>query len=210
MNVNSIGEGPAQWRSAFSTAAVWFADVAPDVVRRLDDPGLGEWTLRDLLGHTTRSLITTEEYLTDDTTGTVDIPTAGAYLVAVHDVVDHAAVAERGRAAGEALGDDPLAFVNALVSRVPLLVEAAPDEARMRTPFGTMVLAEYAVSRTFELVVHTGDLLRAIGRSDPPPEAPGRSALRLVSDALAARGLAGDVLSALTGRTELAPGFSAL
>ena len=39
----------------------------------------------------------------------------------------------------------------------------------MRTPFGTMVLAEYAVSRTFELVVHTGDLLRAIGRPADPP-----------------------------------------
>ncbi len=209
MNVNSIGEGPAQWRSAFSTAAAWFAEVAPDVVHRLDDPGLGEWTVRDLLGHTTRSLITTEEYLTDDTTGIVDIPTAGAYLVAIRDV-DHAAVAERGRAAGAALGGDPLGFVTELVSRVPPLVEAAPDEARMRTPFGTMVLAEYVVSRTFELVVHTGDLLRAIGRSDPPPEEAGRSALRLVADALAARGLAGDVLSALTGRTELAPGFSAL
>ena len=106
---------------------------------RLDDPGLGEWTVRDLVGHTSRSLITTEEYLTDDTTGIVDIPTAGAYYVATRDV-DHAAVAERGRAAGAALGDDPLGFVTELVSRVPPLVEAAPDEARMRTPFGTMVL----------------------------------------------------------------------
>ena len=56
--------------------------------------------MRDLLGHTARSLITTEEYLTDETTGT-STPTAGAYLVAIRDV-DHAqrspsVAAPRGR-----------------------------------------------------------------------------------------------------------------
>ena len=74
-----------------------------------------------------------------------------------------------------------------------------------------MVLAEYVVSRTFELVVHTGDLLRAIGRSDPPPEAAGRSALRLRRPTPSPpEAWPATVLSALTGRTELAPGFSAL
>ena len=52
----------------------------------------------------------------------------------------------------------------------------------MRTPFGTIVVAEYAVTRSFELTVHTCDLLRALGRPAEPPLAAARSALRLLAD----------------------------
>ena len=208
--LNSVGERPADWRSTFGSAAGWFAEVAPHAVERLDQPGLGEWTVRDLVGHTTRSMITVEDYLTDDTTGPVDVPTAAAYFAAVHDVVDHVAVAERGRAAGVALGDDPVGFVEELVRRVPPLVARAPAEARIRSPFGTMLLAEYVVTRTFELTVHTCDLLRALDRPAEPPQDAARSALRLLADLTAQGGRSAELLLALTGRTALPDGFSAL
>ena len=172
-------------------------------------PGLGEWTVRDLVGHTSRSLITIEEYLTDETTGDVDLPTAEAYYAAARDV-DHARVAERGRDAGAALGDDPIGSVADLARRVPALVAAAAHEARLHTPFGSIVLAEYAVTRTFELMVHTCDLLRALGRPADPPVDAARSALRLVAELTAANGRAGEALLALTGRTGLPEGFTAL
>jgi uncharacterized protein (TIGR03083 family) len=209
MVLNSIGETPEQWRAIFATSAAWFAEVTPYAVDRLDRPGLGEWTVRELVGHTTRSLITIAEYLTDDTAGEVDLPTAAAYYAVTRDV-DHALVAERARAASAAMGEDPVAFVTELVGRVPPLVAAAPADARVRTPFGTLVVAEYAVTRTFELVVHTCDLLRALDRPADPPVAAARSALRLLADLTATGPRTADVLMALTGRSALPDGFSAI
>jgi uncharacterized protein (TIGR03083 family) len=209
MDVNSIGERPAEWRAVLAEAAAWFAEVTPFAVEALESPGLGEWNVRDLVGHTSRALSTIADYLTDDTIGGVDIPTAAAYYAATR-TVDPVAVAERGRAAGAALGDDPVAFVAELVGRVPALVAAAPDDARVRTPFGTLALAEYAVTRSFELTVHTCDLLRALDRPAAPPRAAARSALRLLADVTAAGDGSAQVLMALTGRTTLPDGFTTL
>jgi uncharacterized protein (TIGR03083 family) len=209
VDVNSLRETPEEWQAVFASAAGWFASVAPYAVDLLDQPGLGEWTVRDLVGHTCRSLITPEEYLTDETTGDVDLPTAAAYYAATRQV-DHAAVAERGRAAGAAMGDDPLGFVTGLVDRVPALVSAAPPRARMRTPFGSMAIAEYVVTRSFELTVHTCDLLRALDRPAHPPPEVASSALRLVAELTAANERVAEVLLALTGRNALPEGFSAL
>ena len=209
MDVNSLGEKPSEWKATFAAAAGWFADVVPYAVDMLDQPGLGEWTVRDLVGHTTRSLITIEDYLTDKTGGDVDLDTAVAYYAVTRDV-DPAVVAERGRAASAALGDDPVGFVTGLVGRVPALVEAAPPDARLHTPFGSILLAEYVVTRTFELTVHTCDLLRALGRPADPPLDAARSALHLVAELTARNVHATDVLLALTGRSALPEGFSAL
>ena len=43
------------------------ARAVADLVRRIppdawDGPGLGEWSMRDLVGHTSRSLVTVIEY----------------------------------------------------------------------------------------------------------------------------------------------------
>jgi uncharacterized protein (TIGR03083 family) len=209
MEVNSLGERPPEWRGAFAAGAAWFDEVAAYAVDAFDRPGLGEWTVRDLVGHTSRSLVTVEEYLTDDTSGAVEVATAAAYLAQVREV-DHAAVAARGRAAAAALGHEPLTEVADLVRRVPALVDVTSPEARMRTAFGTMTLAEYLPTRTFELAVHTGDLLRALERQGEPPPGAARSALRLVADAAALQGLSTALLAALTGRASLVQGFSVL
>ena len=209
MDVNSLGERPEEWRGAFTAAAQWFAEVTAYAVETLDTPGLGEWTVRDLVGHTSRSLITVEQYLTDETDLAVDLPTTVAYYVATR-AADPAQVARRGRAAGAALGDDPVGAVAALVGRVPGLVDVAPGEARLVTPFGTMALAEYLPTRTFELTVHTADLLRALDADGEPPDAAARSALRLAADLAADGGRATAVLATLTGRASLQTGFSVL
>jgi uncharacterized protein (TIGR03083 family) len=209
MDVNSLGERPDEWRGAFAVAARWFADMAAYAVDALERPGLGEWTVRDLVGHTSRSLITVETYLSDDPGLAVDIPTTVAYYVTTRSA-DPAQVAERGRAAGAALGDDPAAAIAALVERVPGRVDAAADDARLVTPFGTMTLAEYLPTRTFELTVHTGDLLRALDHDAEPPAAAARSALRLAADLTADGGRATAVLATLTGRATLQTGYSVL
>jgi hypothetical protein len=50
-------------RRAFTDAAGWFVRTATLVGDRWDRPGLGEWDVRALVGHTSRSLITVELYL---------------------------------------------------------------------------------------------------------------------------------------------------
>ncbi len=65
-------------RQAFSDAAGWFVRTADRVGDRWDAAGLGEWDVRALVGHTSRSLLTVEAYLATPATA-VDVPTAVAY-----------------------------------------------------------------------------------------------------------------------------------
>src|SRR5262244_524873 len=50
-------------RTAFADAAGWFVRTAALVGDRWDRPGLGEWDVRALVGHTSRALVTVETYL---------------------------------------------------------------------------------------------------------------------------------------------------
>ena len=65
--------GELNVRETFAEAARTFADLVRRIPpNRWDAPGLGEWDLRSLVGHTSRSLITVETYLGQpaDTLGT--------------------------------------------------------------------------------------------------------------------------------------------
>ncbi len=202
-------------RQDFATAAGAFVEVVAQVSD--DDwarPGLGVWTLRDLAGHTSRALLTVESYL--DPAATTRHPAlvdAVAYVRAVRGagpVTDPEAIAERGRQAGLALGDDPAATVAAIAGRVLALVARADDEALVTTPMGTMTLAGYLPTRSFELVVHSLDLAAAAGVRPPVPDGPLASCLALACRLLLAQGDGPDVLLALTGRRPLPAGFSVL
>jgi len=199
-------------RDAFEQAAAWFRTVV-DRVEHWDDPGLGEWTVRDLVGHTSRSLVTVETYLDADP-GDVTLPSAVAYYeAAVAALTSGSAgspqeVAERGRAAARALGADPAGHLRDLDARTQAKVAAAADDAFVGTPFGGMRLVDYLPTRTFELVVHTGDLAHAEGLEASPPDVALASALRLAADLARVRGHGMAVLHALTGRRPLRDGFS--
>ena len=178
-----------------------------------EKPGLGVWTVRDLAGHTSRALVTVETYL--DSTTTVDdpgLPDALAYFrAAASGLADADAIAERGRQAGAALGDDPNATVAALAERVLALVDGSPDDALITSPMGTMTLVGYLPTRTFELVVHTLDLAGATGVAVPADLAvPMRASLHVAADLADLQGHTAGVLLALTGRRSLPQGFSLL
>jgi hypothetical protein len=190
----------------FRIAAEHFVDV----VRRaqqypLDGPGLGEWNLRALIGHTARSVLTVETYL-DRPAPRVEIESPAEYYEAAQ-AVDPAAVVERGRQAGDALGDDPAGFVAAAVSRT-LAKLNQPDDYQLETVVGGMRLGDYLPTRVFELVTHGLDICRAIGLAMPPPERVLASALALATQISVRRGDGPTVLLAVTGRASLPPGFS--
>lgn len=188
-------------RGWFRLASAGFQAVVralPD--GRLKDQGLGTWTVRDLLGHTTRAYLTIETYLGDPGGDAPWIDCARAYFAAAKTATAPAAVAARGVAAGADLGDEPRAAALAIARRVEHLVAAASGDEVVATPFGRMRLADYLETRSLELTVHSADLARALGLDlTAETRAASVHALRLCAD-LATEAHAPDALAALTGR----------
>ncbi len=196
-------------RRAFADAADWFVRTAGVVGGRWDEPGLGEWDLRALVGHTSRSLLTVETYL-GRPADTVEVASAADYFRATRATARGPEVAERGRAAGAALGADPAAAVAEIAGRVRRLVEARDGTELVTTIAGGMRLSDYLPTRTFELAVHTADLASALQETLDVPATAAEQALGLVSTLAVAGGLAGTLLLAATGRPGPAAGFSVL
>src|SRR5919107_3599987 len=187
-------------RRAFADAAEWLVGVAALVGDRWDRPGLGEWDVRALVGHTSRSLLTVETYLARPA-AVVDVASTTDYYRATKAMAAGPAVAARGREAGTALGGDPAAAVAQIAARVVPLVDARDGTELLTTIAGGMRLADYLPTRTFELAVHTADLAAALGEPADVPASAAAQALRLVSDLAVADGLAGPLLLLATGRT---------
>ncbi|WP_286131865.1 maleylpyruvate isomerase family mycothiol-dependent enzyme [Mycobacterium sp. IS-1556] len=197
--------------AAFASAADTFAGL----VRRIpidawSGPGLGEWDLRSLVGHTSRSLTTVISYL-EKPAEREDIATPQEYYARVNPAalgMDPADVAERGRQAGRDLGDNPAGAVAALVSRALSRLDAVDDDPLMTVLGGLGIrLQTYLPTRTFELAVHSLDIARALGISFALPSAVLEEALVLAARIAAGQG--GDtVLLALTGRDALPPSYS--
>ena len=197
-------------RRAFGDAAEWFASMAASVGDRWGSPGLGEWNVRDLVGHTSRSLLTVEAYIARPA-ASVDVASAAEYFRATREAAAGPAVAQRGRDAGAALGADPAAAVAEIVARVLPLVETMSGGELVTTIVGGMRLADYLPTRTFELAVHTADLAVALGIAPEVPPSAAAQALRVVADLAVDDGVAGPLLLLATGRPAAGPaGFSVL
>jgi uncharacterized protein (TIGR03083 family) len=197
-------------RTAFLDSAAIVADLVEHIPPAAwDGPGLGEWDLRALVGHTSRSLVMVETYLRDSADAE-DIPSAEGYyaLITGAAFVDPAAIVERGRAAGAALGEDPASAFRARISDAAAALERRSDDDLVPTIAGGMRVGAYLLTRVVELVVHGGDISAATGLPVAFPPA-----ILAETAALAARiavelGHGPVLLAALTGRAALPPGFS--
>ena len=196
--------------AAFATSAISFASVVSTIRDdQWDRPGLGEWNVRELVGHALRGVTTAPTYLeATDPTSEITLSTAGDYLRAAFASAGvHDAVARRGREAGTALGDDPVGVVRSAVdAAVATGNDAAPD-APVATPFGTIRLEAYLPTRIVELVVHTDDLCRAVGHGPVATT----TELTIVLGVLAQSADDASALvavRALLGRAELPAGFN--
>ncbi|GLX99904.1 MULTISPECIES: maleylpyruvate isomerase N-terminal domain-containing protein [Actinoplanes] len=204
------------YRRTYRSAAIAFADlvsrIPPD---RLDGPGLGDWTLRDLLGHTVGSgLRQVPAALGAPRAPALVVPAPEAYfgmartappaLVAAHQ----AGAAEDARATGVELGDDPADAVSGHIGRATAALAGVGDDELVVTPAGGMRLADWLPTRTFELVVHGSDAAAATGLPimlDPETIA---ESLAIAARVAAAIGHGLPTLRALTGRGTLPDGFS--
>ena len=196
-------------RQLFRDATNWFVNETAQVGDHWADPGLGEWDVRALVGHTCRSLMTVETYLGVPATA-VDLDSPTAYYRATRSISAGPEVDKRGRGAGEALGADPANAVAVIAGRVLPLLDDADGTELVTTVAGGMRLTAYLPTRTFELVVHTLDLVAALGLVADPPQGAASQSLQIVADLAVAGGQAGPLLLAATGRTPPALGFSVL
>jgi hypothetical protein len=195
--------------SYLSAAGCFVAQVAAIPVDALPGPGLGEWDLRSLVGHASRSLVTVETYL-DQPADVVEVPTAAAYYLRIAESggANSPAITERGRQAGVAMGDDPAAFVRDLAARVADKLTACDDAYVLTTIAGGMRLEEYLRTRIFELVVHGLDIAAACGVDPAFDEEPIVDATTLAAEAAARSGQGPDLLLAMTGRRSLRVDFT--
>lgn len=189
--------------SHFKLAALELSTLVDRVPQdRLDGPGLGEWNLRELIGHTSRAISTVSEYLAAPEPTAATVHSASEYLeVVLRRQGDDEAIALRGRAAAQQLGDDPSSAVAALVAPAIRAVDAA-DPDRLVTVGGgvAMPLDEYLRTRVFELTVHGVDIADATGLEWTPPTAHLIDALHLAAVNASARHQGLEALRYLTGR----------
>jgi hypothetical protein len=115
------------------------------------------------------------------------------------------------RRAADDLGSDPVAAVERIVRQALTDLEGAED--RVVGVFGGVLgirLSSFVPTRIFELAVHSLDIARATGIPHSlPPEAIAK-ATQLAANIAVESGHGADVLLSLTGRSPLAPDFSAL
>jgi hypothetical protein len=197
-------------RAAFLSAAeTYVAQVGAIPTDRLAQPGLGDWDLRALVGHTSRSLVTVETYLDQPATEVV-VPSAADYYLAIAGAggAGGPAIVERGRQAGLALGDDPASSVADLAARVRERLAGVGAAYVLTTIAGGMRLDEYLRTRTFELVVHGLDIAAASGVVPAFDQGPLVDAATLAAEVAALSGRAPDLLLAATGRRPLPEGFT--
>jgi len=195
----------------FASAARTFAELVHRIpASAWDGPGLGEWDLRSLVGHASRSLITVSTYLQTPAEHE-DITTPQEYYARVNPSalgIDPAGVVERGRQAGRDLGDHPGEVIDGLVS------QALADLGDRGDPLISVIggagirLYTYLPTRTFELAVHGLDIARAVGIPLELPADVVEQATVLAARIAAAAGDAETVLLALTGRGQLPVSFS--
>jgi uncharacterized protein (TIGR03083 family) len=199
--------------AVYGSAATVFAELVHQLpTTGWDGPGLGDWDLRALVGHASRSLTTVSTYL-KVAAAHEDVASAEEYYVKIRAYaadLGAADILERGRQAGRDLGPDPAATVDALLARVLAELDGAGDPLIGVIGGLGIRLSNYLPTRTFELAVHGLDIIRATGLQFALPEQVLEEATVLAARVSVALGQGESVLLSLTGRCALPVGFSAV
>jgi len=199
-------------RATYELAGEAFLDLAAQLsLERYAGPGLGNWDLRALVGHTGRSFVTVSTYLATRAEEVVTEDAADYFAVVsrlAHGTARDA-IHQRGIEAGVALGDDPMTMLRRSYDEAVLALDLLEgDDAVVTTAGGGMRVSDYLPTRTFELTVHCLDIARATGLDFTPPTEALADTLALASASALRQGLGTDVLLALTGRQPLPDGAS--
>lgn len=183
---------PTKIRTAVLTqsAAVREA-VAGLTPRQLAAPTrLGDWTVRELAAHLTMVLGSVARSLDAPEPPKADVPLQD-WAFQTSSAAARVDEGVRALAASDT-GLDTL-FADA-VDRLAVTLPETPGTRIVPTRFGGMTLADFLVTRTVELTVHTDDLNAALPGLDVPYDRQALAACtRLLADALAAKAPGGAV-----------------
>ena len=197
-------------REAYLESAEFFAGLVDGVdADAWEKHALGQWTLRDLAGHTYRSISTVVGY-SEKPAPQVDVESSTQWIVNVRQNANPDRVAELGRSAGLEIMDNPQMMVRGFLSMARDRVNDLDEDFILATPQGGMRLIDYLQLRTMELVIHGSDFARALGVEAIPPASGMQVALQVLTGVAVAEGRGSDLASALTGRTALPIGYNLL
>jgi uncharacterized protein (TIGR03083 family) len=202
-------------REAYKQAIGFFVETAAQVsATQWEQPGLGEWNVRELVAHTSRAMLTVREFAVHAPgapTPTADLATSLAYYhlaLAADDINER--VAERGRATAASMGPDLLPVIREMAAEVSALVDTLADDHIFVTTIGGIRLLDYLPTRTVELMVHTLDLQAATGIEAAPPRDAMLTTLRVLAELAVASPHAGRLALLATGREAWAGPFTVL
>ncbi len=170
-------------------------------VRGLDRPATDAWTLRELVAHATRGLLTIETTVAapiDTTTRRIESAT-GYFALTMSIPQVHHGIEQRARDAAASVGGDPGGYVRDALARVAPLVAATPRDREVQHVAGRLRFEDYLATRIVELTLHTADIQLAIDEPVTFPNAPSEIT-RDVLAGLVGRAGALAVACALTGR----------
>jgi uncharacterized protein (TIGR03083 family) len=197
-------------REAYLESAEFFAGLVDGVdIDGWEEHALGQWTVRDLAGHTYRSISTVVGY-SEKPAPQVDVESPVAWILNVRQNADPDRVAEMGRSAGLEIMDSPTMMVRGFLSMARDRVNDLDDDFILATPQGGMRFIDYLQLRTMELVIHGGDLAKALGVEAKPPDSGTQVALQVLTGVAVAEGRGPSLADALTGRSLLPANFNLL
>ena len=171
---------------------------------------LGQWTLRDLAGHTYRSISTVVGY-SEKPAPQVDVESTTQWILNVRQNANPDRVAELGRSAGLEIMDNPQMMVRGFLNMARDRVNDLDEDFILATPQGGMKLIDYLQLRTMELVIHGSDFAQAaLGVESTPPASGMQVTLQVLTGVAVAEGRGPALANALTGRGVLPANYNLL
>ncbi|MCO8269727.1 maleylpyruvate isomerase N-terminal domain-containing protein [Actinoplanes sp. TRM 88003] len=214
------------YRRTYRSAAVTFVDLVRRVpADRLDGPGLGDWTLRELISHTISSALEQVPAVLGTASSSaprspslpgaprkapqpVNIEAPEGYFAFVRDVPADVYAAAVAASTDDARRPVDFDSTGELAGRATQSLAAVGDDDVVTTPVGGMRVRDWLPTRTFELVVHGADVAAAAGVPAGFDPAAVSEATLLAARIAVALGEGPTVLSALTGRSPLPEKFT--
>ena len=197
-------------RNAFRESIQQFVEVVERVPSDTwDRPGLGEWSIRELVGH----VVGVIDGVVADTGHAAPMAAEGAaayYVEAMSSPRVHEEVAERARTRAASFGDSQVEAARAVVARTLDAVDALDDAALVTTNVGPVRLVDYLPTRVLEIVIHSMDVSLAAGVPVETSREALTVTLALLSDIAVEHGDGIALAMALSGRRSLPEGFNVL
>ena len=198
-------------KEAYLQAVNYFADTVAKIgPGQWDDSALGVWSVRDLVGHTSRAITRIEEF-GQQCADKVDVASAAQHyhISLAPDGVDNV-IAQGGRDAGNELGSDPSSLIKDAIARMLPIANSVSGDTVIAYTNGGILFDHYLETRILELTIHTLDLQAALGFNDQPPREALVATLHLLAELAADSGYGGQLALLATGRGVIPDRFSVL